>query len=206
MADIVADKIGPKITEGPSRYSHAVARTHDKWGIVDLDMQLWTVDGSNGAAYTADYGTDEQIQFPILLFDDSSDDGAYIRFRMPPDYNESIGKAYLHVDFFTPGDHDATHLVYFKGEALLVPHTTSTVASDDHADNVVIDTAMTSIGSVAAYLDDTVSETKSFQLEITSGVTPHKFEQVHVLLANINATSTTVGSTYVSGAFIRYSK
>jgi len=156
-------------TEGPSRFSQILRQTGAHYGHRDIDMQLWTVDGTAGATYTADVGTDGQQQHPILAFDyQTADDLAFMRFMVPPDYKPG-GELFL-LCWFYANDSTATHKTAFDVGVRIVPTTSSTAASTDHTSNVVLDGTSTAVvADFAAYTDDTANEIKSFQLDLTNG-------------------------------------
>ena len=167
MATLIREDKLPQSQANPARYSQVLANTGGKYGFCNLDMQLWTADGANGTTYAADTGTDGQQQHPTHTFADDSDDSCFTRFMVPPDYK--VGGDLFILVWFYSADHTATHKTAFDVNVRVVPTTSSIAASDDHASNVVLDDTGVAVQSdFSAYCDDTVSEIKSMQLDLTN--------------------------------------
>lgn len=198
------DKMGGDSYDASSRFSQIIKHTGLKYGHKDLDMQLWTADGTNGTTYTAATGTDGQQQHPTHAFADDSDDSCFIRFMVPPDYKPG-GDFFLLVWFYS-ADHTATHKTAFDVKVRTVPTTSSIAASTDHASNVVLDGTGTAVAAdFAAYVDDTVSEIKSLQLDLTNSgaATYDPFDLLLVEVENDSSESTISDDvTFVHAALI----
>lgn len=168
MATIIREDKLKGSTEGSSRFSQIIKHTGLKYGHKDLPMNTWTIDGSNGATYTADYGTDGQQQHPIMAFAHNSDDLMYNRFMVPPDYKPG-GTMELLVWFYADDTNPALHAA-FDAKVRIIPTTSALKASDDHTSNVAIDGAGTGVvADNEPYVDDTPGQVKCMVMDLTNG-------------------------------------
>ena len=143
--------------EGASRYLGDIERTGMKWITVHKDLQLWTVDGTAGATYTAAVGTNAQQLHPTLGFAfETADDFAFIRDTVPYEFKPE-GKVYLVIKWSST-DHDPTHTVKWDGTMRRIPCGDARVSNVDYAGNVVQDGAGTGLTIHTSYCDDTASE------------------------------------------------
>jgi hypothetical protein len=171
--------------EGPARFLHAMARTGAKFGMFDIDMQLWTVDGTNGATYTADYGTDGQQQHPILAFATTgTDDCAWTRFALPPDYDKR--HAYVVLWWYANDNTTATHNAVWGGTCQRVPSGLSYKTSSSFASNVVLDAAGAALGSItSAFVSDTAYEVQACFFDLQSSTDGLKLEPLDLVLLKV---------------------
>ena len=144
-------------TEPASRFLGDIYKTGMKWITVHKDLQLWTVDGSAGATYTADVGSDGRQQHPTLGFaHETADDLAFIRDTVPYEFKPE-GRVYLVIKW-SANDTDPTHKAVWDGTMRRIPCGDARVSNVNYAGNVVQDAAGTGLTALTSYCDDTANE------------------------------------------------
>jgi len=194
---------------GVSRFLHMFKRTPAAYGLIQLDMQLWTVDGTNGATYAADTGTDGKQQHPTLTFAyQTADDLAFIRFVMPPDYNKEQGEIKLMLYWYESGT-DNTKKAVWAGTVHRAPAGESVASGSDYAGNAKLDTAGTAFTSVSSYSDGSANEISCATIDLTTsavGAAVEPLDLVFVKLFN-DVSEDSLGATpVVCGAALLYSR
>lgn len=194
--------------EGPGRFMHSLARSGIKYGIYNVDVQLMTVDGTNGATYTADAGTDGQQQHPVLAFATTgTDDCAWMRWAMPPDYD---GHAAWLLLWWYVNDTTAAHNACWGGTLQRVPSGLSYAQSSSFASNVVLDLAGAALGSLNnAFVSDGANEVQVSYFDLhtsTDGLVMEPLDLVLVKVYN-HVVSEDLGATpYICHAAVLYTK
>jgi hypothetical protein len=184
MAKHINEELLGQNQEGPARFLPMLARTGGNYGFHNIDMQLWTVDGTAGPAYTADVGTDGQQQHPVLLFDyQTADDKGFVRFAVPPDYDG--GKIYLLIWWYV-NDNTAAHNAVWAGTVQRVPSGMSYAASSSYAGNVVLDVAGVAFTSVSnAFVSDAVNEIQVSVIDLTTSTDGALLEPLDLALVQL---------------------
>ena len=207
MATIIREDKLKGSQSGSSRFSQIIKHTGLRYGHKDLDMQLWTVDGTNGTTYAADTGTDGQQQHPTQEFAHDSDDYMFTRFMVPPDYKPG-GDLELFLWFYS-SDHDDTHTMAWDVTVHSIPTTSAIASEDDHTSNVTLDTAGTAVAAdQAAYVDETASEIKCSIIDLTNGGSSDydPFDVLLVSVGNDSSESTISAAALVCHSAVVYER
>lgn len=198
-----------KVFGGLSRFLHPFKRTPAGYGLINLDMQLWTVDGTAGAVYTADAGTDGQQQHPVLQFATATaDDLAFCRFVMPPDYNREVGEIFLLWYWYEAGTTNTQKAVW-AGKVRRIPAGETHTSGSDYSGNVALDGAGVAFTAVTAYTDGSANEIGCTKIDLTTSSQAAAIEPldlVQLYVYNDQSEDTLAQTPYVCGAAIMYSR
>ena len=190
--------------EGASRFLGAIKQSGMRFVTVHKDLQLWTVDGTTPATYTADGGTDGQQQHPTLTFAyASADDLAFIRDTVPLEFKPG-GKVYLLVKW-SSADHDPTHKANWDGTMRRIPCGNANISNVDYSGNVVQDAAGTAFTGTDGYCDDTVNEIVSTFIDL-DGVDLFPLDTVQIQLVMDMSGDTLTADAVVHDTAILYER
>lgn len=198
-----------KVFSGISRFLHMFKRTSGGYGIEQLPLNTWTVDGTNPATYTADSGTDGQQQHPILAFATATaDDHAWTRFVMPPEYNKEQGEIFLLVYWYEAGTTNTQKAVW-AGDVHRAPAGETIFSGSDYAGNAALDAAGTAFTAVTSYTDGSANEIGCAKIDLTTssvGAAIEPLDLVFLHLYNDQSEDTLAQAPTVCGAALMYSR
>ena len=203
--DIQVRLLKGKSLEGASRFLGAIQNTGMRYGTIQLPINGWTVDGTEGATITADVGTDGTMQQPSMAFANDSDDIAFNRFYLPLEYSMERGEIWV-VLTTDSSNHDNSVFMEWNVEATVIPTTVSTGSTEEYSTNVKMDTSTTSCVVINQYVHETTYLTKSIMANLTDGITPRPGDYILIKVWNDNSDSSVTGAMNIVGACVHYSR